>query len=117
MQLQYGCEAAPVTLEALQESVGPGWSDILARLVSELEQLGWDGRILQIKEKFGGLRFYVEAASDEVYARIEQAEQDSYHVCEECGQRGMIRSGGWIKTLCDECEALRQERRLGASTR
>ena len=82
--------------------VGPGWKDILVRLINDLEQLGWNGQLCQVKEKFGGLRFYINAASDAVWKRIAQAEEESYETCETCGQPGKLRRIGWWKTLCDE---------------
>lgn len=57
-------------------------------------------RVQQVKEKFGGLRFYVADATPEQYAAIEFAEQLSVRTCEECGQIGRQRSTGWIQTLC-----------------
>lgn len=57
--------------------------------------------IEQIKEKFGGLRFYVRNSTDEVGHYISFAEQMSYKTCEICGNPGERRSGNWIKTLCD----------------
>ena len=57
--------------------------------------------ITQVKEKFGGLRFYVSDATDEVHNYIEFAESMSFRVCEMCGAPGEPRSDGWTKTLCD----------------
>jgi hypothetical protein len=58
----------------------------------------------QVKEKFGGLRFYVQGASDVQYAVINWAESLSYHICEKCGSTKNIgQTQGWITTLCKEC--------------
>jgi len=57
--------------------------------------------VRQVKEKFGGLRFYTTGVLQDQYAFIEFAESMSYHVCEVCGSPGKIRNSGWIKTLCD----------------
>jgi len=58
----------------------------------------------QVKEKFGGLRFYVEKASDQQYAVISFVESLSYKVCEKCGSMKDIgRTQGWITTLCKNC--------------
>ena len=56
---------------------------------------------VQIKEKFGGLRFYVQAATDKHYNYISFAESMSYRTCEECGAPGKTYTDGWHKTLCD----------------
>lgn len=89
-------------VEWIYGSVGPGWKDILTRLIEDLETLGWNGQILQVKEKFGGLRFYINGGPKGVHERIVQAERESYDVCERCGQPGKLRPIDWWKTLCDE---------------
>lgn len=64
----------------------------------------------QIKEKFGGLRFYCQGGDREVRGMIRMAESWAARTCEQCGKPGKIRHGGWQQTLCDEHEAERQER-------
>lgn len=58
-------------------------------------------RVAQIKEKFGGLRFYVNYSSDEMNKLISDAESQSYEVCEQCGEPGTPTKTNWIKTLCE----------------
>jgi hypothetical protein len=59
---------------------------------------------VQVKEKFGGLRFYVHSASDSQHAIINWAESLSYRICENCGSSKNIGSTqGWLRTLCIEC--------------
>lgn len=82
--------------------VGPGWHPFLEDLLDDLFALGWDGRVAQVKEKFGTLRFYVGGTTDEQYAAIRAAEKKSAVICEECGAPGKLRSGSWLKTYCDE---------------
>jgi hypothetical protein len=57
---------------------------------------------VQVKEKFGGLRFYVDSANDEQYAIIGFAESMSYRICEECGTMHdtKLYNLGWMRTLC-----------------
>lgn len=57
----------------------------------------------QVKEKFAGLRFYMSGYSDEIRSLINEAQALSLKTCEECGEPGETRSGGWISTLCDTC--------------
>lgn len=64
----------------------------------------------QVKEKFGGLRFYVNSADDAVYALINMAESMSVRTCEVCGSPGKQNSGGWIKTLCETHRNERENR-------
>lgn len=116
-----GYSGLPITEEDVLDQVGPGWSSILRRLIPDLEALGWDGRVTQVKEKFGGLRFYTGACSKETYDaihnRISQAEAESYRTCEECGAPGgsdpKKRPVGWIKTLCPACHDKRWEIKNG----
>lgn len=68
----------------------------------------------QVKEKFGGLRFYVDGADDEVRGMIEMAEGMSYKICEDCGNRGSTRDAGWLRTMCDPCNEAWQSRRTSA---
>ena len=56
---------------------------------------------VQVKEKFGGLRFYVQAATDKHYQFISFAESMSYVTCEQCGSPGKRYTDGWHQTLCD----------------
>jgi hypothetical protein len=56
---------------------------------------------VQVKEKFGGLRFYVQAATKEHYNYISFAESMSYRTCEQCGAPGKTYTDGWHMTLCD----------------
>jgi len=64
----------------------------------------------QVKEKFGGLRFYYSGGDDQVFGMVRMAESWAAHTCETCGERGSLRHGGWIRTLCDKHEAEYQEK-------
>jgi hypothetical protein len=56
----------------------------------------------QVKEKFGGLRFYVWSAPSEIYDIIDKYETQSQYICEECGRAGKIHKiGGWYSCVCD----------------
>lgn len=59
--------------------------------------------ILQIKEKFGGLRFYVGSASEAVYKVIDKYEAISVTTCIKCGDNATKLSLGWISPFCDKC--------------
>ena len=65
--------------------------------------------VQQIKEKFGTLRVYMNGLDNETTAIINMAEAMCHTTCEECGNIGKIRAGGWVKTLCDGDEIKRQE--------
>jgi hypothetical protein len=89
---------------------GDGWFDILWRLCEDLEPLvaefevagGPKFEVLQAKEKFGGLRFYVNCCRNEaIRQRIGIAADDSLRICEVCGQPGKLREGRSIRTMRD----------------
>lgn len=90
--------------------VGDGWFDMiydlsvkLEKLILELpEDVRQECKASQVKEKFGGLRFYMDGATEEMHSLIREAETLSYHICETCGKNGGLRKGGWLKVLCDE---------------
>lgn len=65
---------------------------------------------VQVKEKFGGLRFYYEGGDDHIHGMVRMAESWAAVTCEECGAPGVARHGGWIKTLCDTHKKERDER-------
>lgn len=83
-------------------SCGPGWHEIIARLHGALLETDPDYQIHQIKEKFGGLRFYTGGLSPEGHDAIAEAERQSFTVCEECGESGDLDTRTyWVKTLCE----------------
>lgn len=63
--------------------------------------------ISQIKQKYGQLRYYVNAVnsriSEEVYKLINEAEKESWNICESCGAKATHTTKGWISRLCKEC--------------
>jgi hypothetical protein len=96
--------------ENVAACVGAGWKPLVETLIDDLLNLGWDGRIFDVKEKFGGLRFYINNGSKEIFNRIERAEIESTTICEVCGEPGKLRNHSWIKTLCDTHDKERTER-------
>ena len=92
--------------EQILNAVGPGWSKLLTKLLDDLSATDFKSKVVQVKEKFGGLRFYYEpvAVGDKVFDLVHAAEDESYKICEFCGEPGHVRSFTWIKTLCDKCD-------------
>ena len=96
-------------IDKWKDDVGPGWLPLIEVLDRQLRRFDPDYRIEQVKEKFGGLRYYIITSddctnTDRMYAVIDAIESLSFRICENCGRPGEIRKGGWIRTLCDECE-------------
>lgn len=61
-------------------------------------------RIDQIKEKFGGLRFYYSGGDKEISGMTRLAESLSYKICEYCGTTHNVGiTKGWICVICKDC--------------
>ncbi len=59
--------------------------------------------VVQIKEKFGGLRFYMNQSTPLIDGVIDLADMLSLSMCEHCGSIEATRRniGGYIVTLCE----------------
>jgi hypothetical protein len=103
-----------------------GWFELVDTLCSKIQShIDWRSKNInnaeelenlqvvaeQIKEKFGGLRFYVTGGDDITEAFISFAETMSMKICETCGNPGKQQSfRGWIHTSCDPCSEKRARR-------
>jgi len=118
---------------------GDGWYDLIYKLCSDIESvLTADGttdddwpHVLQIKEKFGGLRFYISRSGksevsmsapgfvevrpvsdvDAIGDLIEAAEDKALEVCEDCSAPGTMYRDGWWHVKCDACEKIYRKKR------
>lgn len=66
--------------------------------------------VTQIKEKFGTLRFYYVGGDDYIDGLEAMADSMSSVICEDCGKPGKLRSGGWVRTLCEDHAAEKEAR-------
>jgi len=99
---------------------GIGWFNIVDDLskeitgyVSKLPDTTEDPyvTVVQIKEKFGGLRYYIHyhgLTDDQIYeveSLIRVAESKSSATCEDCGGDGtrVAPRKYWMRTLCKNC--------------
>lgn len=122
-------KSPPYTIDGVQE----GWSKLLhetceaiyAQCESKDLPARMYPRVEQIKEKFGGLRFYISSVAHDgpekfskeilddldeaIYNLVGAAEKRSFTVCEECGAPGSLRQRSWLKTWCDACAKKRGE--------
>lgn len=118
------CEKYPLIFKNRHESMtktamcwgfecGDGWYDLIDVLCNNIQHhINWQNNFqeekmeqvvaFQIKEKFGGLRFYVDGGDDYIHGMISLAESLSHRICEECGNKGKVRGNGWVRTLCDQ---------------
>jgi hypothetical protein len=58
----------------------------------------------QVKEKFGGLRFYYNGGDDYIRGLVDMAEDMSYRICDVCGGSGKNGTGktNWYSTRCSK---------------
>mgnify|MGYP001270225930 CR=1 FL=1 len=96
------------TLDQALKSVGKGWGPLLLGLWGKKAP---DILVVQVKEKFGGLRVYFDtppAAGDAEVSRfsnaVTQAESASYRICELCGKPGWLRPHHWFRVFCNACD-------------
>jgi hypothetical protein len=97
-----------------------GWYDILRYLSIEIEKIlekdtetsqvpeGEENEYnemyaVQVKEKYGTLRFYMSCETDEIWQLIRETEKISSHTCEACGEPGIMRGTKWFSVRCDKC--------------
>jgi len=80
---------------------GDGWFDLIYGLCSKIKEIYPGVKVVQVKEKFGGLRFYIEKAPAVIYDFIDDAEKESEGICEICGKSGQICShNNWLGVRC-----------------
>lgn len=108
-------EEFPALFNDVYIGINDGWFDLLYELARDIQYICEDKDIevpdvIQIKEKFGTLRFYINSMDEDINKVISIAERKSSKICENCGKKGEQRTGGWIKTLCDKCNNERNKR-------
>lgn len=83
-----------------------GWDDLISDLDKELSGIDPNYVIHQVKEKFGGLRFYFATNTDkraEMNEVVKRYEELSQQTCEISGKPGVLMSrDGLYKTLSPE---------------
>lgn len=111
-------------IEALKEKIAPeysksidvdeGWYQLVIDCDKELTAIDPHYRVFQIKEKFGGLRYYFHSSqSDTLNAMnkvVSKYEAIAAKTCEATGGPGVLMKsiGGWRKTLNPEYAAKSQ---------
>ncbi len=84
---------------------GDGWYALIDALCAELQGLTaryGEPQIvaIQVKEKFGKLRFLVHEASAAQHKAIAAAERMSASTCDVCGEPGQLITDGNYRTRC-----------------
>lgn len=85
-----------------KESVGAGWESLIDEIFDKLDSMEHPPLIVQVKEKFAGLRVYTDRYVPELEDVIQEASKKSFKICQACGKPGKIRGKGWHYTSCDE---------------
>lgn len=99
---------------------GEGWFDLLLELSIDIENEVIAHRnkhdvemqnlpyVVQVKEKFGGLNFYMSRQNDKISKLIFDAAKRSETTCERCGMFAKTRRiHGWCYTECRSCHEQR----------
>ena len=97
---------------------GDGWYWLISNLMGEIHNHCKSNKkpypeIVQIKEKYGGLRFYYNGGSELIHGMVHFAETLSYQICESCGTTENVTTNDlpeWIFTLCDTCRKKKSKR-------
>jgi len=82
----------------------PGWNNLIWTLTETLARYAGHSKtpfkISQIKQKFGGLRYYC-SGNETMQGMVDLAESLSFTLCEKCGARGVLDTDyGYVLTLC-----------------
>ena len=94
-------------------SCDKGWYPIIVDVDRRLCELDPIYSLHQVKEKFGGLRYYFKPtanADHETLRKMQEivrdAEARAGQTCECCGstEQVALRDHGWWKTMCDKCD-------------
>lgn len=87
-----------------------GWFDLIMELSKEIDAYNkahpeLSATAIQVKTKYGELRFYVYGGGASVELMTKNAAARSRKICEHCGTRSNVRTNkrGLIVTLCRKC--------------
>lgn len=94
----------PAIIERGFFEVNDGWLELIKNLIQELIAAGWNKEICQVKEKFAGLRFYINESSEKINKIILKYKMLSYQTCEVCGSTENVTQtkGRWIVSVCEK---------------
>ena len=87
-----------------------GWFEIINNLCCKIQAYTDDFDKIeqpvaeQVKEKFGGLRFYISGGDEYIRKIISEAENEATKTCETCGAPGFrFVTRGWYRCRCKAC--------------
>ncbi len=100
---------------------GDGWYGIIFDAFDKIQKhlnkirnwkLRKEFRVVQVKEKFGGLRIYCNYETEYISDVIDEAVEIAYQTCELCGTTNNVDMrlvNGWYSTLCEKCAKSKEE--------
>lgn len=109
----------PVENKGLSLEIGAGWLSLVDELCMVLDRICKTSNVsitaMQVKEKFGSLRFYfmleypedineegAKKIKDSVGSIINMYECASSKICEICGKPGERVNNGWVSIRCEK---------------
>jgi hypothetical protein len=95
-------------------SIDQGWYPLIDSLLEKIEEhrntKDIEFQPIQIKEKFGRLRFYYVGGDQHIDDLVSKAEADSEKICSECSAEKLnsdTTRNGWILSICEDCKRSR----------
>ena len=98
-------------LKKFEYEVPQGWRELCQELAVELDRIldtlseeeKENYKLLQVKEKFGSLRWYDNGHNEKMHQLIRQYEYKAERICCVCGKMATKVTLGWVILFCDEC--------------
>lgn len=91
-----------------------GWCELIHNLHKQISEIVPTYTLCQIKQKFGGLRYYYdlpigtdETVADHIEELVDLAELLAKNTCELCGSSDSVDTVSvkrWLQTLCVNCK-------------
>lgn len=88
---------------------GDGWFELLKECITKIKEIcerdKFKTKIVQVKEKYGCLRFYLDNYTNDIGTVVEDAEEKSKTICEYCGKEGKpVNRHRWYSAECAHCD-------------
>ena len=98
-------------VSTILDDMPAGWraafgEDLCKEIMEELVQNNCvdSYQILQVKEKYGELRWYSQGGTERIHHEIiPKYENMSWRICIQCGQTATLISKSWIAPWCVDC--------------